>query len=88
MVRARCHAGVKYLRAVRPRASTAFLLLDLMCSLNNDVQSMTGMRGDSDHAIKATWVLQLFCISLLTSFGKGEDGSCHGAFDLYFVLDR
>ncbi|KAF4107995.1 ANTXR cell adhesion molecule 2b [Onychostoma macrolepis] len=49
---------------------------------------MTGMRGDSDHAIKATWVLQLFCISLLTSFGKGEDGSCHGAFDLYFVLDR
>lgn len=49
---------------------------------------MTGMTGDSDHAIKATWVLQLFCISLLTSFGKGEDGSCHGAFDLYFVLDR
>uniref|UniRef100_A0A8C1IMP5 ANTXR cell adhesion molecule 2b n=1 Tax=Cyprinus carpio TaxID=7962 RepID=A0A8C1IMP5_CYPCA len=49
---------------------------------------MTGMRGDSEHAIKATWVFQLFCISLLTSFGKGEDGSCHGAFDLYFVLDR
>uniref|UniRef100_A0A671PKM6 Anthrax toxin receptor n=1 Tax=Sinocyclocheilus anshuiensis TaxID=1608454 RepID=A0A671PKM6_9TELE len=46
------------------------------------------MKGDSDHAFKATWVLQLFCISLLTSFGKGEDGSCHGAFDLYFVLDR
>uniref|UniRef100_A0A8C1CG61 Anthrax toxin receptor n=1 Tax=Cyprinus carpio carpio TaxID=630221 RepID=A0A8C1CG61_CYPCA len=46
------------------------------------------MRGDSEHAIKATWVFQLFCISLLTSFGKGEDGSCHGAFDLYFVLDR
>uniref|UniRef100_A0A672L5E2 Anthrax toxin receptor 2-like n=1 Tax=Sinocyclocheilus grahami TaxID=75366 RepID=A0A672L5E2_SINGR len=46
------------------------------------------MNGDSDHAFKATWVLQLFCISLLTSFGKGEDGSCHGAFDLYFVLDR
>uniref|UniRef100_A0A672KSX1 Anthrax toxin receptor 2-like n=1 Tax=Sinocyclocheilus grahami TaxID=75366 RepID=A0A672KSX1_SINGR len=49
---------------------------------------MTGMRGDSEHAVKATWVLQLFCVSLLTSFGKGEDGSCHGAFDLYFVLDR
>uniref|UniRef100_A0A8C1LM61 ANTXR cell adhesion molecule 2b n=1 Tax=Cyprinus carpio TaxID=7962 RepID=A0A8C1LM61_CYPCA len=46
------------------------------------------MKGDSDHAIKATWVLQLFCISLLTFFGKGEDASCHGAFDLYFVLDR
>uniref|UniRef100_A0A673N3Y1 Anthrax toxin receptor 2-like n=1 Tax=Sinocyclocheilus rhinocerous TaxID=307959 RepID=A0A673N3Y1_9TELE len=46
------------------------------------------MKEDSDHAFKATWVLQLFCISLLTSFGKGEDGSCHGAFDLYFVLDR
>ncbi|KAI2660000.1 Anthrax toxin receptor 1 [Labeo rohita] len=49
---------------------------------------MIGMRGDSDHASKATWVLQLFCISLLTSFGKGDDESCHGAFDLYFVLDR
>ncbi|XP_056322181.1 ANTXR cell adhesion molecule 2b isoform X2 [Danio aesculapii] len=46
------------------------------------------MRGDSNHAIKANWVLQLFCISLLTPFGTGEDGSCHGAFDLYFVLDR
>uniref|UniRef100_A0A671T6M7 Anthrax toxin receptor 2-like n=1 Tax=Sinocyclocheilus anshuiensis TaxID=1608454 RepID=A0A671T6M7_9TELE len=46
------------------------------------------MRGDSEHAVKAAWVLQLFCVSLLTSFGKGEDGSCHGAFDLYFVLDR
>lgn len=56
-----------------------------MCSHNNDVQYKTGMRGDSDHA---TWVLQLFCISLLTSFGKGDTGSCHGAFDLYFVLDR
>uniref|UniRef100_A0A673NMK0 Anthrax toxin receptor 2-like n=1 Tax=Sinocyclocheilus rhinocerous TaxID=307959 RepID=A0A673NMK0_9TELE len=53
-----------------------------------NAQHMTGMRGDSDHAVKATWVLQLFCVSLLTSFGKGEDGSCHGAFDLYFVLDR
>lgn len=46
------------------------------------------MRGDSHHAIKANWVLQLFCLSLLTPFGTGEDGSCHGAFDLYFVLDR
>ncbi|XP_051539328.1 anthrax toxin receptor 2-like isoform X2 [Myxocyprinus asiaticus] len=65
-----------------------------MCSNNKDVQYMTGMRGDSNHAINrgkwttAAWALQLFCISLLTSFGKGEDGSCHGAFDLYFVLDR
>ncbi|XP_026129193.1 anthrax toxin receptor 2-like [Carassius auratus] len=49
---------------------------------------MTGMRRDSDRASKATWVLHLFCISLLTSFVKAEDGSCHGAFDLYFVLDR
>ncbi|XP_051766968.1 ANTXR cell adhesion molecule 2b isoform X1 [Ctenopharyngodon idella] len=56
-----------------------------MCSHNNDVQYKIGMTGDSDHA---TWVLQLFCISLLTSFGKGDTGSCHGAFDLYFVLDR
>ncbi|XP_043106081.1 ANTXR cell adhesion molecule 2b isoform X3 [Puntigrus tetrazona] len=46
------------------------------------------MRADGDRAFKATWVLQLFCISLLTSFGKGEDASCRGAFDLYFVLDR
>uniref|UniRef100_A0A673N4Q0 Anthrax toxin receptor n=1 Tax=Sinocyclocheilus rhinocerous TaxID=307959 RepID=A0A673N4Q0_9TELE len=53
-----------------------------------NVHHLTGMKEDSDHAFKATWVLQLFCISLLTSFGKGEDGSCHGAFDLYFVLDR
>ncbi|KAA0703731.1 Anthrax toxin receptor 2 [Triplophysa tibetana] len=52
---------------------------------------MTGMRGDGSHAVKprwttAAWALQLFCISSLTLFGKGED--CHGAFDLYFVLDR
>lgn len=49
---------------------------------------MTGMRGDGNHAVKmrwTTWAL-FFCISLLTLFGKGED--CHGAFDLYFVLDR
>lgn len=49
------------------------------------------MSGDSSHAVKArwttaAWALQLFCISSLTLFGKGED--CHGAFDLYFVLDR
>ncbi|TRY69670.1 hypothetical protein DNTS_028429 [Danionella cerebrum] len=46
------------------------------------------MRGDSYHPIKANWFLQLFCISLLTPYLRGEDGSCHGAFDLYFVLDR
>lgn len=32
-------------------------------------------------------LLQL-CAVLLSSFCKGEDASCKGAFDLYFVLDR
>lgn len=70
---------------VTARSVNYISVLDLTCSHNNDMQNKTGMRGDSAYA---TWVLQLFCISLLTSCGKGEDGSCHGAFDLYFVLDR
>lgn len=86
-----CHAGIiqlcpPFTRVIRISG------VNLLCSYNNkDVKYKTGMRGDSSHADKArwaaaAWVLQLFCISFLLLFGKGED--CHGAFDLYFVLDR
>ncbi|TTC59083.1 Anthrax toxin receptor 1 [Bagarius yarrelli] len=36
----------------------------------------------------AVWFVRLCALAVCVSVCRGEDESCHGAFDLYFVLDR
>ncbi|XP_070299351.1 anthrax toxin receptor 2 [Salvelinus sp. IW2-2015] len=55
-----------------------------MCKLNEDFYFIKAM------IINGQWIALLltFLIGLNTLFCNTEEASCHGAFDIYFVLDR